>query len=222
MSSDLAPTLIGTQERPGGYKRHEAFRRLRPENVVPHIVKKSRPVGSVTRQLSPLEERVLEYIRPLIQEEIANAERIYEDIAANPGKYPADAANQLALVVARQLNIRGSRLVALKDRSVEPSVLERNGWSSDRIRTARKAGEILAVQGADGWLVPRWQFKGDQDLVPREGLGHIIRAWPAGLTALDMWMNAPNSDFEQRTPVAALQEGSWEAVVAVLESLTMS
>ncbi len=86
-------------------------------------------------------------------------------------------------------------------------------WDEDYVQSARDAREMIAVSWNDTWIVPRWQLDSDGEVLP--GVADLIRAFPAGYSALASWSVRPNGDLGGLVPRDLITRGDWEPVVAV-------
>ena len=75
-----------------------------------------------------------------------------------------------------------------------------------RIRQRLRARSLFGIEQNGEWRLPLFQFERDQ---PLPGLGDVLLALPADLTALDVaeWFIVPNLDLEQRE--ATLSPRTW-------------
>lgn len=69
-----------------------------------------------------------------------------------------------------------------------------------RIRQRLRARSLFGIEQNGEWRLPLFQFERDQ---PLPGLGDVLLALPADLTALDVaeWFIVPNLDLEQREEI---------------------
>jgi hypothetical protein len=118
-----------------------------------------------------------------------------------------DERQARARIAVRQLTGALSGSVSIKEAATTLGV--------DRSRVSRRitAKALWAFDLQGSRRIPRWQFLGDE-LLP--GLDVIVPAIPRGTTpaVLEMFMHAPQPDFDDRTPIEHLAAGGDPALVA--------
>jgi hypothetical protein len=88
------------------------------------------------------------------------------------------------------------------------------GVSTNQITNLVSAGDLLALDGADGAKLPAWQFHPEARRGRLEGIGQVAAVFPGRVLGLSAWTTTPTPLLGGRTPAAALLDGDVDDVVA--------
>ena len=88
------------------------------------------------------------------------------------------------------------------------------------MRQALDAGELVAVSGPDGALIPAWQVREDPTGGFIPGVRALSRIFPRNAVAMTLWVLHPSPDLGGRTPAQALADGDVDKVLDVARALT--
>jgi hypothetical protein len=138
--------------------------------------------------------------------------------ALTEGFHPGPAervADELA--VLRRTFARRQALLADSLTSSQVAALLHTSRQTPHDRVA--SGSLLAVMDRGAWRFPRWQFRedGENGVVP--GLPAVIRALDVSPLAKVSWLTRANPMLDGQTPLACLEAGQVDRVVALAQAV---
>lgn len=157
-------------------------------------------------------------------------------VAASPGEELTEDEARLLAAGGLDLSPDGSGAGALATTAVDYAALiktslstrataERLGKDASRVRQRIAAGTLYAFRVDGDWLLPTFQFAGD-DLVP--GISHILPHLPTNLHPLkvERFFSLPNPDLVEGPDERPASPRDWllaggapERVIAVVKAL---